>query len=103
MLFGWAYEGGWTVANEDGSDEEGGHIVFAGDGVCILSIQVAHRSLRISTPFNWTERSIGLQGASVIWCPRSAKATCIVGRSVEPPVRVSCGKRSPNALPAEVC
>ena len=46
MFFGWAYEGGWTVANEDGSDEEGGHIVFAGDGVCILSIQVAHRSLR---------------------------------------------------------
>ena len=38
------------VGNEDGSDEEGGHIVFAGDGVCILSIQVAHRSLRISTP-----------------------------------------------------
>ena len=36
-----------SVGNEDGSDEEGGHIVFAGDGVCILSIQVAHRSLRI--------------------------------------------------------
>ena len=26
--------------------------------------------VRISIPFNWTERSIGLQGASVICCPK---------------------------------